>query len=114
MPRDFLSIPGHATFLVENAEALCCASELLGGKKAERRTRRLINEVGMAAPMTQWLRRELDALEDLLALRHVDDFDREEAEYFAMIDPASPVVEEICLLLDGLRDARKATVAFAT
>jgi hypothetical protein len=40
-------------------------------------------------------------------------FDREEAEYFAMIDPASPVVEEICLLLDRLRDARKATAAFA-
>jgi glyoxylase-like metal-dependent hydrolase (beta-lactamase superfamily II) len=113
LPRDFLSTPGHAVFFVENAEALCCASALLGGKKAEARTRRLINEIGMAAPMSQRLLRELDALEDLLALRHVDDFDREEAEYFAMIDPASPVVEEICLLLDRLRDARKATAAFA-
>ena len=44
----------------------------------------------------------LDDLLDLLMLEHVHDPDRIEAGRFALIDPASPVVEEICLLADGL------------
>lgn len=59
------------------------------------------------------MNRQLDMLEDLLALRHVDDPERIEAERFAMIDPESPVVEEICLLLDGLREARRSIDYFA-
>lgn len=45
----------------------------------------------------------LHELEDLLALEHVGDPDRAEAGYFAAIDILDPVVEEICLLTDGLR-----------
>lgn len=52
------------------------------------------------------MRRELDAMESLLGLDHVHDLDRIEAERFAAIDPMSPVIEEICLLLEGLREAR--------
>ncbi|MBM3606741.1 MAG: hypothetical protein FJX25_19180 [Alphaproteobacteria bacterium] len=113
MPRDCQFVPPYATFIVFNAAALCSAAALLGGDAAEERVKRLVDDVCLASPLTRRLNRELDMLEDLLALRHVGDFDRIEAERFAMIDPSSPVVEEICLLLDGLRDARNETTQFA-
>ena len=47
--------------------------------------------------------RELIALHGLLALDHVGDPSRPEAGYYAALDPASPQVEEICLLADELR-----------
>ena len=57
--------------------------------------------------LTRRHHRELDALEDLLSLRHVHDEDRIEAARFAAIDPCDPAVEEICMLLDGLQEVRK-------
>ena len=60
------------------------------------------------APLSRRLNLALDAIEDLLSLRHVDDPDRIEAERFAAIEPEHPVVAELCLLLEGLRTARAA------
>ncbi|WP_159964066.1 hypothetical protein [Profundibacterium mesophilum] len=59
------------------------------------------------------MERELNALEDLLGLENVQEMDSVEAERFARIDPSDPVVEEICLRLDGLRQARAQTANMA-
>lgn len=80
---------------------------MLGGPIAERRVLRLINELSFVQPITTKLKRELDALEGLLSLRHVANPDREEAGYFAMIHPASRDVDRICSLLDRLQTARR-------
>lgn len=58
-----------------------------------------------AEPLTRATKKDLQAMLDILSLEHVDDFDRPEAGYFAAIDPADPVVANICLLTDGLRAA---------
>ena len=50
-----------------------------------------------------FLRAELVELDRLLFLDRVDDPDSVEAGCFAEIDPASPVVEEICVLADEFR-----------
>ncbi|MBP0483839.1 hypothetical protein [Sagittula salina] len=106
MPRDFLSTPSPAAFILSNATALCSAAMLLGGRDAEARVQRLIDFMCVSPCTTSHMRRELDAMESLLGLDHVHDLDRIEAERFAAIDPMSPVIEEICLLLEGLREAR--------
>ena len=41
---------------------------------------------------------------ELLMLEHVHDPARVEAERFALLDPAWPVVEDICLLADEFHD----------
>ena len=106
MPRDFCFTPPHTAFILANATAICSSASLLGGPVAEARVHRLIDDVSLASPLTSQMERELDALEDLLSLENVQDMDSVEAEHFARIDPCAPVVEEICLLLDGLRQAR--------
>ncbi len=113
MPRDFCLTPPHTAFILANAAAICSSASLLGGSVAEARVHRLIDDVSLASPLTSRLERELDALENLLSLENVQDFDSVEAERFALIDPSDPVVEEVCLLLDGLRYARAQTAAMA-
>lgn len=106
MPRDFLSTPSPAAFVMSNAAALCSAALLLGGRDAEARVQRLIDDMCVSPSTTSRLRRELDAMESLLGLEHAHDLDKIEAERFVAIDPRSTVIEEICLLLEGLRNAR--------
>lgn len=108
MPKGYFMPSPCASFVVANCAALTCAAVLPGGPDVERRTKRLVDDLSLAPPMTRRLRRELDALEDLLSLRHVNDPDRIEAERFAQIDPENPVVVQICLLLENLRAARAA------
>lgn len=106
MPRDLLKPSPLAGFVVANCAALTSAAALLGGADSERRVKALVDEFSMAPPLSRRLNRALDALEDLLGLRHVDDPDRIEAARFAAIDPDNPVVAELCLLLEDLRAAR--------
>lgn len=47
----------------------------------------------------------LAELLSLLMLENVHDPERPEAGFFALIDPADPAIEEICLLTDGFRNA---------
>src|SRR6056297_3733010 len=108
MPKDIFSPSPCAGFIVGNCAALASAAHLLGGPAALQRVQRLIDDLSLAPPLTRRLNRELDALDDLLALRHVHDFDRVEAAQFSKIDPLDPAVEEVCQLLDGLRAARAA------
>ena len=89
-------------FLGRHGEALAQAADLLGGPSAEGRARRLAGAAAHAPRMSRSLQRELEALHRLLALEDVADLDGVEAACFAEIDPASPLVEEVCLLSDEL------------
>lgn len=113
MPRDFCFTPPHTAYILANVAGICSSASLLGGPVAEARVHRLIDDLSLASPLNSRLKRELDFLEDLLSLEQVQDFDSVEAERFALIDPSDPVVEEICLLLDGLREARAQTADMA-
>lgn len=92
-----------AQFLSDNAEALVTAAALLGAQPAVRRTARLLEDIVDAQRLTRALRHELIELHRLLALDRVGDPESIEAACFAEIDPASPAVEDICELTDGLR-----------
>ena len=89
-------------FFAQHSEALAQAADLLGGPAAEGRARRLAGAAACAPRLSPALRRELEALHALLSLEDVDDLDGPEAGFFAMIDPAWPVVEDLCLLTDEL------------
>lgn len=91
-----------AVFLWSEAEALQNAALLLGGRPALRRTQRLLDAMTTAPRLTRHLAREVSALHDLLTLRDVGDPDYIETAYFDEIDPASAVVEDICLTADRL------------
>ena len=56
------------------------------------------------------LRGEMVGFHRLLSLQFVDDISSLEAACFAEIDPASPVVEGICLLTDAFRSKLSALV----
>ena len=93
------------SFVAKNAEALAYAAALLGAAPAVRTA--LVAQEGLAAPgrPTRRTMRALDDLVDLLMLEYVHEPHRIEAACFAAIDPTEPVVEEICILADGLADA---------
>ncbi|PZX18411.1 hypothetical protein LX81_01042 [Palleronia aestuarii] len=92
-------------FVEEHREGLFAAAELLGATPGLRLAQAALD--GVAAPQlpTRSTMRALAGLLDLLMLEHVHDPSRIEAAQFALIDPASPVVEDICLLADGLEEA---------
>ena len=100
-------------FFQEHRQALRQAVRLLGGADAavlvDELTDALTREP-VASPRTMALLQELD---DLLSLENVDDPDRVECGHFAEIDPSDPIVEEICLLTDGLHNALHAQRARA-
>ncbi|WP_052272342.1 hypothetical protein [Leisingera sp. ANG-M7] len=92
-------------FMCSHDEALQNASVLLGGQPALRRTQALLDEIKLAQRLTRRMKRGISALHDLLTLKNVHDFETLEAACFAEIDPASPIVEELCILSDALKDA---------
>lgn len=99
-----------AGFLLENSEPLINAVATLGGVPAVKRTARLLEDMTRKTRLDRRLGREAVVLHRLLTLDAVDEPDSLEAGLFAQVDPASPIVEEICLLADGLRDRLEALV----
>lgn len=100
-----------SVFLADNNEGLEHAAALLGGSVAARRARGLVDALSTPRPrLTRRICRELIALHRLLALEDVGTPGHPTAHYFSTIDPADPVVEEICLLTDGLSDCLRALV----
>jgi hypothetical protein len=98
-------------YLSEHRDGLETASALLGGPDAARRFRALHAEISLPEPrFTRWISRELLALHRLLSLDDAADFDSPAAYYFSLIDPADPVVADICQLTDGLRDCMRALI----
>lgn len=98
-------------FIDTNFAALQHAAELLAGRRGTKVTSTIVEGLQDASTVN---RRTWHALRDLLGiltLEHVHDDTRVEAMLFAQIDLADPVVENICLLTDGLRDVLEPLVA---
>ena len=94
----------HALFH-HQADALFNAASLLAGADGARLVHWLLDDLGCSPTISRKARRQAEKLHRILSLEHVR-FDRtDEFGDFAMIDPASPIVEEICVLTDALRDA---------
>ena len=92
-------------FVEEHRQALIAAGSLLGGPGGARTAQAVVEGLGPTPASPRRLRLDLGSLLDLLTLENVHDETRIEAALFAAIDPASPIVEDLCLLADGLRDA---------
>ena len=92
------------SFLDAHGLALANAAYLLGGGAASARVDVLISSVREARRLTRPHRRQLGELHRLLMLDAVGDPDRLETELFALIDPAEPVVDDICRLADALQE----------
>ncbi|WP_283638810.1 hypothetical protein [Marinovum algicola] len=91
-------------FVENQHDGLLDAAEQLGGPDGLRLAHTVID--GLRRPQTP-TERTLTAcreLLELLMLEHVHDPARVEAERFALLDPAWPVVEDICLLADEFHD----------
>ena len=95
-------------FVEEHRQALIAAGSLLGGPGGARTAQAVIDGLGPTPTSPRRLRLDLGSLLDLLMLQNVHDETRIEAALFAAIDPASPIVEDLCLFADGLRDAVEA------
>lgn len=89
--------------LQEKGLALRHAAYLLAGGRGDKLVDELARRLAAERVLSRTTQRRASDLLDILALEFVDDPEREEAQRFSEIDPADPVVEEICLLTDELR-----------
>ncbi|MCA0908777.1 hypothetical protein LCM27_20450 [Ruegeria marisrubri] len=89
----------------DHVEKIQNAALLLGGQSELARVQRIVDDLNWSPQITSRTRREIMHLNQLFTLQHVHDEGRPESAFFAMLDPASPEVENICLLTDRLEDA---------
>ena len=94
------------SFFECHLDGLGNAAALLGGRAGADLVRDLAERFSRPGERSRGTERQLDRLEALLSLEHVHCEDTVEESAFASIDPTNPFIEEICLLVDGLRDAR--------
>ena len=92
-------------FLSDHSDALTHAARMLGGGRGARLVADLMDDLLRNPSLSRRGMRIAQQILDLLQLEHVGDPDREDAVYFAAIDPSDPVVSEICLLCDGFAAA---------
>ncbi len=93
------------SYVASHFDGLWHAARLLGGYKAAQQVMSLAEALASGASPSRLTRRRIFELLDLLALENVGVPERVDMGFFAIIDPSDPVVEEICLLADGLSDA---------
>jgi hypothetical protein len=103
-PIDDCDPPIHR-FIEDHRDALLNSAGLLGGRAGVNLVEEIIDALSRDNDLSRRTIRLLHDLEDLLALENVGDPDRAETGYFSAIDILDPVVDEICLLTDGLRAA---------
>lgn len=103
-PRHQATFPIHR-FIEEHQDALHHAAHLLGGKAGADIVHKISGALSRELAPSRRTAGLLKQLRDILFLERVDDPDRVESGFFAAIDPADPVVEDICLLADGLAQA---------
>jgi hypothetical protein len=110
-PEITQEIPADPVFSFINAhqEGLWHAARLLGGYESARLVDRCVELLEQDRFVTPRTRIMLHQILAILALDLVDDANRPYMGYFAVIDPLDPIVEEICLLTDGLRHALAST-----
>jgi hypothetical protein len=82
--------------------ALRNAAELLGGRQAVAEADRLFGDLARSIGIGTHTRRRIDRLIRLLEL---DDDVVSDNHVLSCISPCDPVVTELCLLLDGLKQA---------
>ena len=87
-------------YVAQNWPALRNSAALLGGQRAAQEADRLFDDLLHYAKIEPCTQRRLDRLLRLLDLDGVDD-----NVLLNVIHPSNPIVEGICLLCDGLRDA---------
>jgi hypothetical protein len=92
-------------FFQNHGQSLRIAAELLGGDIAVTLVADIMKALQAEPVPSQQTLRHLIRLENLLFLQNVDDPDSIEAGLFASIAPDEPIVEDICMLADGLREA---------
>ena len=95
------------SFVERHLEGLGHAAALLGGRAGAELVRDLAERLSRPGERSRATEHRLDRLEALLSLESVHCEDAVEEAAFASIDPMNPFVEEVCLLVDGLRDARR-------
>ena len=91
-------------FVSAHYEGLWHSARLLGGYEAARLVDRCQDLLVADGVPTSRTRLMLSQILAILSLDAVGDPESPYAGYFAKISPCDPVVEEICLLTDGLRD----------
>lgn len=91
-------------FVAAHHVGLWHSARLLGGYESARLVDRCAELLAQDRSVTPRTRIMLDQILAVLSLDKVDDPDLPYMGYFAEIDPSDPVVEEICLLTDRLRD----------
>lgn len=102
-----LTIPADPVlcFMSAHHEGLWQAARLLGGYESARLVDRCVALLEQERCVTRRSRIMLTQILSILSLDQAHDPDLPYMGYFAVIDPSDPVVEEICLLTDHLRDA---------
>lgn len=101
------SMPIH-DFVERHSLALRNAAQFLDGSRAVAELERLFCDLAGSTKIGVHTRRRLDRLIGLLEL---DDDVVSDSHVLYEINPSDPIFEELCLLLDGLKDAlRQATV----
>lgn len=99
-------------FIEANFTALQHAAELLSGRRGKKVVTTILEGLQNASTVNRRTCHAVRELLGILTLEHVHDDTRVEAMLFAQIDLADPVVDEICLLTDGLRDVLEPLVAY--
>ena len=101
---DFSSpLTAMRAFVEHQRGGLLNAAELLGGPDGLRLAHSVIDGLGRSHLPTERTLSACRELLDLLMLEHVHEPVRIKVERFALIDPAWPIAEEICLLAAGLQ-----------
>ena len=109
--KDRVTHPTNAilSFVSKHYEALWHAARLLGGYDSARLVDRCLERLTEDQIVTQRAQIMLLQIMELLSLERVDDPELPYMGFFAVIDPLDPVVEEICLLTDEMREALSAS-----
>lgn len=108
LPTKTLSVDLQLTAVRElfdkHGAALCNAAELIDGEAGTARVLRLMSRLREASRLERATRRRLVDLHRLLSLDPVIDAFEPDLSSWMLLDPASPEVEELCLLTDRLYD----------
>jgi len=101
-------------FIGDYQPALANAASLLAGRKGLRLVDLIVDGLQHRLAPSPRTMHALNELLSILSLGSVHDEMSDESGFFAMLDPADPIVSEICLLTDGLRDVLQAVPAGGT
>lgn len=108
LPKKTLSAdPGLAAVrahFAKHGDALCNAAGLIDGEAGTARVLRLMSGLREASRLDRATRRRLVDLHRLLSLDPVVDDLEPDLSSWILLDPASPEVQELCLLTDRLYD----------